>query len=66
MATVLGLPYEGRSSYWIVGYDDAFGVFSPGRLLLEHVVAGSVANGDVRGDGRPAAVASRPEVLEAA
>jgi CelD/BcsL family acetyltransferase involved in cellulose biosynthesis len=50
VAAVLGLPYEGRYSYWIVGYDGAFGVYSPGRLLLEHVIAGSVANGDVEFD----------------
>lgn len=32
VAAVVGLPYEGRFSYWIVAYDDSFGAYSPGRL----------------------------------
>jgi CelD/BcsL family acetyltransferase involved in cellulose biosynthesis len=50
MAAVVGLRYEGRYSYWITAYDDAFGTYSPGRLLLERLIAASLAGGDVEFD----------------
>lgn len=46
MAAVVGLPHEGRYSYWITAYNNELGRYSPGRLLLESLLRASVADGD--------------------
>lgn len=41
VAVHLGASHEGRLYWWIPSYGPEFGKFSPGRLLLEHIIRAS-------------------------
>jgi hypothetical protein len=50
LAAHIGLLYEDRFYYWIPAYDPEYHKYSPGRLLLEHLLEASCARGDVEFD----------------
>jgi CelD/BcsL family acetyltransferase involved in cellulose biosynthesis len=45
VASDICLVHDGRVSGWIASYDDAFAAFSPGRLLLEHLIETTFTDG---------------------
>jgi len=50
LAGSLSFEHDRRLSYWIAAYDPSYGTYSPGRLLLEHVMEASLASGDAEFD----------------
>ena len=50
LAVHLGSSHEGRVGWWIPAYDPKQSKFSPGRLLLEDMLAASHARGDLEFD----------------
>ena len=50
LAVHFGSSHDGRLGWWVPAYDAKFGKFSPGRLLLEELLAASFNRGDVEFD----------------
>ncbi len=50
LAVHFGSSHDGRLGWWVPAYDAQFGKFSPGRLLLEELLAASYNRGDVEFD----------------
>ncbi|MDP3151624.1 MAG: GNAT family N-acetyltransferase [Archangium sp.] len=50
LAVHFGSFHDGRFGWWVPAYDAKFGKFSPGRLMLEELLAASYDRGDLEFD----------------